>query len=67
VGERIQFEGHIPDPAPVGNRAAKSLRKVGSFFKTNEDGLAVFTGEPPSPFHTSLGPCVSIIKEGSIS
>lgn len=67
VGEVIRFPGHVLDPAPVGNRAAKSLKKIGKYFKTDQDGNAVFVGEPPSTFHTSLGVCTSTIKEGLIS
>lgn len=67
VGEHIKFPGHVHDPAPVGNRAAKSLKKIGKYFKTDENGMAIFWGDPPSSFQTSLGVCTSNIKDGLIS
>ena len=67
AGELITFAGHTSEPAAAGNRAVKAGKKAGGSFATDENGKAMFVGEPSAPFQTSLGICTSTIKGGSIS
>ena len=66
-GELITFDGHLPEPTDNGNRAVKAFKKCAKFLTTDEEGVAQFTGELSAPFMSSLGPCVSVIKGGSVS
>ena len=66
-GELVTFRGHLADPSPTGNRAVKAWKKVSNSFETDANGNAMFTGEPPALFHTSLGPCTSSIINGLVS
>lgn len=43
------------------------MGKLGGFV-TDAEGVARFNGEElPAPFMTSMGPCTSAIKSGSVS
>lgn len=66
-GEVVTFEGHTSEPMAAGNRAVKAFKKVGDDFITDDDGVAMYIGEPTAPFMTTAGPCTATIKGGEIS